>query len=303
LEIDGTGLRGGKIELAADVSSQFVSSILLSAPYANAPVTLQLDPHKEVVSQPYIDMTVSLMRDFGVDVQVSADKRTYTIPKRPYKNPPHFDVESDASSSTYPLTMAAITGGKVTALNVTSKSLQGDAQFCKVLEKMGCTVSQDEHKTIVEGPKDGQLRAVDVNMGDLTDAFMGIACLAAVAQGTTRITGIANQRVKECNRIQVMVEELSKLGVTCRELEDGVEVEGMGLDKFKPWSISCYNDHRIAMSFACLGCRVPNITIKDKECVQKTYPEFWDDLGSAFGVQLTVPPIDVAVSATQHNGK
>lgn len=126
---------------------------------------------------------------------------------------------------------------------------------------------------------------------DLTDAFMGIACLAAVAKGTTRITGIANQRVKECNRIRVMVEELTKCGINSRELEDGIEIEGKTepISLPAPVEILCYNDHRIAMSFACLGARVPGIIITDKECVQKTYPEFWDDISNVLGAQLRVP--------------
>ena len=126
---------------------------------------------------------------------------------------------------------------------------------------------------------------------DLTDAFMGVACLAAVAKGTTRITGIANQRVKECNRILVMVEELSKCGVKCRELEDGIEIEGRTtpISLSSPAEILCYNDHRIAMSFACLGARVPGIVISDKECTQKTYPEYWDDISNVLGAQLRIP--------------
>lgn len=168
LEITGTGLRGGKVELAANVSSQFVSSILLSAPYAHEPVTLVLDASKEVVSQPYIDMTISLMKAFGVTVEVSPDKRVYKVPKSQYKNPSHFAVESDASSATYPLTMAAITGGKVTVLNVGSTSVQGDAGYCRVLEKMGCIVTQDEHNTTVEAPSSSAgLRAVECDMGGM----------------------------------------------------------------------------------------------------------------------------------------
>eukprot|EP01113_Clastostelium_recurvatum_P042390 TRINITY_DN6867_c0_g1_i6.p1 TRINITY_DN6867_c0_g1~~TRINITY_DN6867_c0_g1_i6.p1 ORF type:complete len:1625 (-),score=356.69 TRINITY_DN6867_c0_g1_i6:74-4948(-) len=303
LRIYGTGLPGGDVQLAANISSQFVSSILISGPYATKPITLHLDTSKEVVSQPYIDMTISMMKGFGIEVEVSEDKHTYKIPTGVYRNPPHYAVECDASSSTYPLAMAAITGGKVTALHVGSNSVQGDAAFCYVLEKMGCKVQQDSQHTTVEGPEGGLLRGVDVDMNHLTDAFMGIAVLAAVAKGTTRITGIANQRVKECNRIAVMVEQLSKLGVVSRELDDGIEVEGSDPSTLHGAHIECYNDHRISMSFAVLGCKVPGIIITDKECTQKTYPEFWDDFVSILGGTLKVADEDTQTPSASSERK
>eukprot|EP01116_Phalansterium_solitarium_P017376 TRINITY_DN4263_c0_g1_i1.p1 TRINITY_DN4263_c0_g1~~TRINITY_DN4263_c0_g1_i1.p1 ORF type:complete len:1532 (-),score=617.73 TRINITY_DN4263_c0_g1_i1:193-4788(-) len=290
VEVSGGGLPGGEISLSATVSSQFVSSILLSAPYARQPVTLRLKDG--AVSRPFIDMTVQLMRQFGIAVQ-EIDRDTFFVPQGVYRNPPQFTVECDASSASYPLALAAITGGRVTVDSIGSASVQGDAQFYTVLEKMGCAVSQSETSTTVCGPAAGQpLRALRVDMSAMTDTFMTVAVLAAVADGTSVIHNIANQRVKECNRIFAMVEQLSKLGVNARETADGLEIEGCAghLERLRPAEIACYNDHRIAMSFAVLAARVPGIVITDKQCVDKTYPEFWTDLEARFAVRLLAPP-------------
>ena len=227
------GFAGGHIKLAASVSSQYVSSILLCAPYAREAVILELTGG-QVISQPYIDMTVSMMRTFGVQVTRRKDESTgklldiYDIPNVPYTSPPVYSIESDASSATYPLAIAAITGTTCTLENIGSGSLQGDAGFAKgVLEPMGCKVVQTEHETTVTGPPVGQLRAIGlVDMEPMTDAFLTASVLAAVASApalagrsvetesgrpnATRILGIANQRVKECNRIKAMIDELGE---------------------------------------------------------------------------------------------
>jgi len=217
LAIAPQGLNGGLIQLAASVSSQYVSSILLCAPYASEPITLELTGG-QVISQPYIDMTIAMMKTFGIDVVRRKEPNTgklldvYDIPKGIYVNPAEYNIESDASSATYPLAIAAITGTACTIQNIGSASLQGDAKFAKeVLEKMGCYVVQTPTETTVQGPPIGQLKAIEeVDMEEMTDAFLTATALAAVAQGKTRILGIANQRVKECNRIKAMIDELGK---------------------------------------------------------------------------------------------
>jgi len=203
---------------------------------------------------------------------------------------PLIQVEADASAATYPLAIAAITGGKVTCDAVGTGSTQGDAKFCFLLEKMGCTVTQDESKTTVQGPPPGTLKGLGTfDMESMTDAFMTAAVLAAVAHGKTTITGVANQRVKECNRIEVMRTELTKCGVTISETEDGLEIVGAGgVANLKGAVIHCHDDHRIAMSFACLGCLLPGLIITEKECVEKTYPEYWDHMRSCLGATLQV---------------
>jgi pentafunctional AROM polypeptide len=293
LAIDALGgFSGGVLELSATISSQYVSSILMAAPYAKEPVTLRLVGGKPI-SQTYIDMTIAMMRSFGIDVVKSATaEHTYHIPTGTYKNPKEYVVESDASSATYPLAVAAITGSTCTIPNIGSESLQGDARFAiEVLRPMGCKVEQSGHSTTVTGPPLGRLRAIPhVDMEPMTDAFLTASVLAAVAAGTTTITGIANQRVKECNRILAMKDQLAKFGVAARELDDGIEVDGIGPDKLAAPSggVYCYDDHRVAMSFSVLStvCHEP-VLILERECVGKTWPGWWDTLRLSFGVNLS----------------
>ncbi|KAL7919260.1 EPSP synthase domain-containing protein [Trichoderma austrokoningii] len=296
------GLEGGEIELAATVSSQYVSSILMAAPYAKKAVTLRLVGGKPI-SQPYIDMTISMMKSFGVEVVASADEPdTYHIPQGVYKNPAEYTVESDASSATYPLAVAAISGTTCTIPNIGSKSLQGDAQFAvRILKPMGCEVHQDDYSTTVTGPKDGAaLKALpSVDMTTMTDAFLTATVLAAVATGTTEIIGIANQRVKECNRILAMKDELAKFGVLCDELEDGIRIIGKSRDGLvtPTESIHCYDDHRVAMSFSVLSVAAPGpVLVTERECVGKTWPGWWDVLAQSF--KATLAGVDTESSSS-----
>ena len=290
------GLEGGEIELAATVSSQYVSSILICAPYAKKPVTLRLVGGKPI-SQLYIDMTAAMMETFGIKVTKSTtESYTYHVTQGCYKNPSEYVIESDASSATYPLALAAITGTKCTVPNIGSSSLQGDARFAvDVLRPMGCTVEQTKNSTTVTGPRKGSLRPVpEVDMEPMTDAFLTASVLAAVAQGsagrhTTRISGIANQRVKECDRIRAMHDQLAKFGVTCREHEDGIEIDGIEIARLgRPADgVHCYDDHRVAMSFSVLAFAAPNPTvIRERECVGKTWPGWWDELRQNFDARL-----------------
>ncbi|KAK4190307.1 putative Pentafunctional AROM polypeptide [Podospora australis] len=285
------GFAGGVIELAATISSQYVSSILMAAPYARKPVTLRLVGGKPI-SQFYIDMTIAMMASFGIKVERSTeDPNTYHIPQGSYKNPAEYVVESDASSATYPLAVAAITGTTCTIPNIGSTSLQGDARFAvDVLRPMGCNVVQTDTSTTVTGPPAGTLKAIPhVDMEPMTDAFLTASVLAAVASGTTQITGIANQRVKECNRIKAMKDELAKFGVHCNELEDGIEITGKPYKELKNPSegIYCYDDHRVAMSFSVLSTLAPHkVLILERECTAKTWPGWWDILSQAFQVHL-----------------
>ncbi|KAG4219241.1 Pentafunctional AROM polypeptide, partial [Phytophthora cactorum] len=248
----------------------------MCAPYAKKPVTLRLVGGKPI-SQLYIDMTIAMMKSFGVTVTKSADEpHTYHIPQGVYKNPEEYVVESDASSATYPLAVAAITGTTCTIPNIGASSLQGDARFATdVLRPMGCTVEQTATSTTVTGPSPGGLKGIEVDMEPMTDAFLTASVLAAVASGETRITGIANQRVKECNRIAAMREQLAKFDVHCSELEDGIVIAGK-----KPTNLSkpnegiyCYDDHRVAMSFSVISLIAPGpVLILERECTGKTWP-------------------------------
>lgn len=290
------GLKGGRIELSASISSQYVSSILLCAPYATEQVELVL-VGGQVISQPYIDMTIAMMESFGAVVE-RLPENTYRIKQTTYKNPDHYVVESDASSATYPLAIAAITGTTCTVTSIGSSSLQGDATFAiNVLRPMGCTVVQTETATTVTGPPIGQLRPLpSIDMETMTDAFMTATVLAAVTspadpkgENITRIHGIANQRVKECDRIAAMVHELTKFGVQASELPDGIQIHGKPIKDLKApkEGVHTYDDHRIAMSFSVFATVVPHGTIiMDKKCVEKTWPNWWDDLEHKLGVRL-----------------
>ncbi|TFK47276.1 Shikimate dehydrogenase [Heliocybe sulcata] len=308
LSIAPNGLKGGRIQLAASVSSQYVSSILLCAPYAAEAVTLELTGG-QVISQPYIDMTIAMMKSFGVEVvrEKDADGKlldVYSIPKTTYKNPEAYSIESDASSATYPLAIAAITGTTCTVENIGSESLQGDAKFAKdVLERMGCEVVQTATETTVTGPPKGQLKAPGyIDMEPMTDAFLTASVLAAVATGAgsvernvTRIEGIANQRVKECNRIKAMIDELAKFGVETKELDDGLEIYGKPIAELKEnVSVHCYDDHRVAMAFSVLASIVGGTVLEEKRCVEKTWPNWWDDLENKIGIR--VEGVDLAGS-------
>ncbi|KAI1210541.1 Pentafunctional AroM protein [Annulohypoxylon truncatum] len=292
VQVDAAGgLDGGVIDLAATISSQYVSSLLMCAPYAKKPVTLRLVGGKPI-SQLYIDMTIAMMEAFGISVTKSPDEPyTYHIPQGVYKNPEEYVVESDASSATYPLAVAAITGTTCTIPNIGASSLQGDARFATdVLRPMGCTVEQTATSTTVTGPSPGGLKGIDVDMEPMTDAFLTASVLAAVASGETKITGIANQRVKECNRIAAMREQLAKFGVHCRELEDGIVVAGKKFTELAEPSegIYCYDDHRVAMSFSVISVIAPGpVLILERECTGKTWPGWWDVLAQSFKVSLT----------------
>ncbi|KAJ6447913.1 EPSP synthase-domain-containing protein, partial [Mycena vitilis] len=272
LSIAPQGLKGSTIRLAASVSSQYVSSVLLCAPYASEPVSLELTGG-QVISQPYIDMTIAMMRTFGIEVVRRVEKETgraldiYDIPVGVYTNPAVYSIESDASSATYPLAIAAITGTTCTIDNIGSSSLQGDARFAKqVLEEMGCKVVQTATETTVTGPPIGQLKAIEeIDMEVMTDAFLTATVLAAVAKGKTRILGIANQRVKECNRIRAMMDELAKFGVETIELDDGLEIIGKPIEALvQNISVHCYDDHRVAMAFSVLGTVINGTILEEK---------------------------------------
>lgn len=311
----GKGLKGGRIELAATISSQYVSSILMCAPYADEEVTLALVGGKPI-SQLYIDMTTAMMKDFGIEVvKSSTEEYTYHIPKGVYKNPAVYEVESDASSATYPLAFAALTGTSCTVPNIGSSSLQGDARFAvDVLKPMGCTVNQSATSTTVTGPAVGKLRALPhVDMEPMTDAFLTASVVAACANEPTptQITGIANQRVKECNRIKAMVDELAKFGVHASELPDGISINGTSLDKLKTPSLEThgvctYDDHRVAMSFSLLAlmCKKP-VLITERSCTGKTWPGWWDILSTKFQIELDgyEKPRDLSDPQTTTNKK
>ena len=268
--INGCGLRGGSVEIPGNISSQYISAILLAAPYANSDVRIVVID--DLASKNYVDMTIDVMNRFGVTVERDSYKEFIVKSGQEYKGCEYM-VEPDASGASYFFAAAAITGGKVRVDGLGDGSLQGDTKFVDILSKMGCRTRKSQDWLEVEG---GDLRGIDVDMNDTPDVVQTLAPVAAFAEGKTRIRNVKNLRYKETDRITAIVNELKRVGVEAREFEDGIEIVPS-----PPHSadISTYNDHRMAMSFALLGLRTKGIKIKNPECVEKTFPDFFERLG------------------------
>ncbi len=269
VRISSRGLKGGKVSLSASISSQFLSSLLLVAPYASSPVTIELDG--KLVSRPYVDITLKVMSDFGITPQ--EDQNTFFIPKGVY-SARNYTVEADASSASYFFAAAAVTGQRVCVTNMPPEPIQGDSAFVDLLAKMGCEVNRSKQGTVVQGPPRGQLRAIEVDMSKWPDVAPTLAVVAAFAKGRTVITNIGHLRVKETDRIAAVVTELNRIGCKAQEMEDGIIVNG-GQDRLKAATINTYDDHRIAMCFAVASLLVPGIEFDDKAVVKKSFPTFW----------------------------
>ena len=271
LQIEAHGIEGGQTTLPEGKSSQYLSSLLLVAPYARKKAIL--DVLGEVPSKPYVTMTLAVMQSFGIDVSASASLDHFEIGQGSYQART-YQVEGDASGASYFFAAAAITGGTVTLTNVPEVSLQGDTALIKMLEQMGCTVSYGNGITLT-GPE--ELRGIEVDMGDCPDVAPTLAIVASRAKGRTVIKNIEHLRIKECDRINAVATELSKLGAKVREEKDSLIIEG--LDPEAPMhgaEIETYNDHRIAMCFGVAGLVVPGVKITNEKCVVKSFPDFWE---------------------------
>jgi 3-phosphoshikimate 1-carboxyvinyltransferase len=261
------GLIGGKAALSGAISSQFLSALLFIGPLA--PAGLEVEITGDLVSRPYVDLTLEVLEDFGVSYYREG-YRYFQLPGGQGYLPQEYPIEADASSASYFWAAAALTGGRVTLTNLSLASSQGDAAFPQVLERMGCAVTSSEAGLTVQG---GPLQGVEVNMATMPDLVPTLAVLAAFAQGETVITGVAHLRHKESDRLTAVVTELGKMGIEARETEDGLIIRG-GTPRGA--FIHTYNDHRIAMSFAVAGLKVPGLSITDPDCVAKSFPEFWE---------------------------
>jgi 3-phosphoshikimate 1-carboxyvinyltransferase len=275
VRIKAQRLPGGRCVIDASQSSQFVSALLLAAPYAEKDTAIQIAG--EAVSTPYIALTVQMMARFGVAVQEGGGE--YSVRSGQRYQARGLDIEPDGSNASYFLAAAAATGGRVKVVGLGSGSAQGDMGFLDVLEEMGCEVVREEGSVEVKGPKDG-LRAVDADMARMPDVVPTLAVLAALAKGETRITGAAHLRHKECDRLSALATELSRVGVKVSEQQDGLTITG---GNGHGAEIETYDDHRIAMSFAVLGLAVPGISVKDPGCVAKSFPGFWEAFERLYG--------------------
>jgi len=269
--IQSRGLPGGQVVFEDLDSSQYVSSLLLSSPYAARNVGIQLAGR--TVSEPYIAMTLQVMEQFGVAVEKPA-ANTFCVPSGQAYRARSFTIEGDYSSASYFFLAAALGLARVRVPHLTAASLQGDARFLKILEDLGCTVAWRDGDVEVAC---GQLHGGDMEfaMGDIPDMVPSLAVLAAFRPGRSVITESAHLRIKESNRLAALAAELHKIGISARETPDGLIINGgrpCGGD------IETYNDHRIAMSFAVAGLAVPGIRIADRDCVGKSFPGFWNEL-------------------------
>lgn len=272
LIITANGLPGGKTKIAGDISSQFLSALLMVAPYAQAPLEIELTT--ALNSKPYVDMTLAVMRDFGVEAEREGYQR-FRVPIAHYQSPTAaYPIESDASAASYFFAAPAVCGGTVRVENISRKSVQGDIRFLDVLQQMGCSVEETDTCILVAGPS--RLRGVDIDMRDIPDAAQTLAAIAPFADSPTRIRGIASARLKETDRIHAVCTELARLGVCVDEHEDGMVIHPC--EKMRPAVIQTYNDHRMAMAFSLIGLRVEGIVIENPSCVSKTFPNFFEVL-------------------------
>ena len=266
IDIEGGEVPGGEVQLAGDKSSQYLTSSLLSAPYFKNDTCIHIQG--DLTSKPYADITLDIMKTFGVHVDNESYQRFKVKAGDRYKAQT-YRVESDWSSASYFLAAGAVTGGEVTLTDINPHSVQGDAQFTSVLEKMGCLVEKKSHSLHIKG---NPLRGISINMNNMPDAVQTLAVTALFAEGETVIQGIGNLRIKETDRISALANELSRLGA---EVETGEDFLIIRPGDYKGAEIETYNDHRMAMSFAVAGLKIPGICIKNPKCVEKSFPDFF----------------------------
>lgn len=269
IKISGGTLKGGTVRMNGSVSSQFISALLMIAPLLEKDTEIHIEG--EQVSEPYIDMTNSVMSEFGIELN-RADKYYMVNGNSAYKAC-EYRVEGDASSASYLFALAALSKSKVEVLNVPGKSLQGDVKFADVLEEMGCKVVRSKSSITVTGP--AELNAVKVNMQNMPDVAQTLAVLAAFAKGETVIKGLKTLQHKESKRITALQNELTRMGVTCSSGDDFIKIKG---GNPKVALINTYSDHRMAMAFAIAGVRVEGISIESPGVVKKSFPTFWETL-------------------------
>lgn len=273
LLIKGDALQGGSVTVDGSVSSQFLTALLMSAPLFKQDTTIQISG--ELVSKPYIDITLHTMAQFGINVENQNYQRFVIKGLQQYQAPGHFMVEGDASSASYFLAAGAIKGGTVKVTGIGNNSIQGDIRFAEVLEKMGAKVNwQNDFIEVTSAP----LTAVDLDMNHIPDAAMTIATTALFATGTTSIRNIYNWRVKETDRLAAMSCELRKVGATVEEGEDYITITPP--KQLLHAEIDTYNDHRVAMCFSLVALSDTAVTINDPGCTAKTFPDYFDRFAS-----------------------
>lgn len=268
LTVHGGELPGGRIRMPGDKSSQYFSAVLMAAPLAQG--ALSLEVRGNLVSRPYVDITLKMMRDFGATVTETGP--CFEITPCPYRARDYV-IEPDASSASYAFALAAAAGISVTVPHLGQGALQGDYGFVDLLEQAGALVERAPSQTRVVGR--GRLRGLDVDMHHISDTVMTLAAIAPLCEGPTMIRNVENIRIKETDRLEATVSELRRLGQEVSSGRDWLRIEPRPIT---PCVVRSYSDHRMAMAFSILGLCVPGIQIEDPSCVKKTYPTFWQEL-------------------------
>jgi 3-phosphoshikimate 1-carboxyvinyltransferase len=271
LEIHGGHVPGGEVHLAGNKSSQYLTSILLSAPYFTNDTTIHIQG--DLTSKTYADITLDIMKAFGVRVENENYQRFHVTAGQRYRAQV-YKVEGDWSSASYFLAAAAVTGGEIALTGMNPESVQGDAQFLDLLGQMGCEIDKSPEKIRLKG---NPLKGITINMNSMPDAVQTLAVTALFAKGETVITGIGNLRIKETDRIKALATELSRLGADVDSGDDYLAIRPQ--ENYSGTEIETYDDHRMAMSFALAGLKIPGVKIKNPRCVEKSFPDFFDRFG------------------------
>jgi len=274
--VDAAGLAGGRTAVDGSRSSQYISALLLVAPYAKTPMEIEVTG--AFVSRPFVELTLKAMADFGVNTSTQGERIYRPTYGAKYRSGA-YEVEGDATAASYFLGAAAILGGRCCVTNVAADSKQGDARFADVLIKMGCRVRKGflANNRGIEVTRDPNtpLQPIDVDMNDMPDVVLTLAAICMFAKGTSSIINVGNLRIKETDRLRALANELRKLGAEIDEGDDYLEITpAKNLDA----EIATYDDHRMAMSMALIGLARPGVTLLNPACVSKTYPHFFDDL-------------------------
>ena len=271
VQVKAAGLPGGETRLDTALSSQYVSSLLLAAPYAEKDI--EIGASTLIPSWPYVELTLDVMAQFGIEVE-DFDKKRFRVRAPQTYQAREYVIEGDASSATYFMAAAAIIGRSVRVSNINGNSLQGDLRFMEILDTMGCAVSVSEEGVEITGPlSNHEDLAFDLN--DAPDMVPALAVVSAFRRGKTTLKNILHLRVKESDRVSALTNELQKIGAQAEKKADSMVIQGMAT---RGAEIECYNDHRIAMSFAIAGLAVEGVIIKDPDCVKKSFPDFWEKL-------------------------
>ena len=269
LRVEGGGFRGGMARVRGKSSSQFVSGLLMAAPYAREPVSLEVEGREE---WPYVGITAEVMRAFGVEVGI--EEKRYSVEPAVYRAR-EYAVEPDASAASYFMAAAAVTGGRVRIPGLGARSSQGDMRFADVLGEMGCEVEVGEDRVEVRGPE--RLRGVEVDMNAFSDTMMTLAAIAPFASTPTVIKNVEHTRYQETDRVSAVATELRRLGIS---VEEGRDLLRITPGTIRPAVVETYGDHRMAMAFAVTALVAPGVRIRNPGCVTKTFPDYFERLES-----------------------